>query len=161
MQKKLFIDLENTLISPVVDSWLSSEVINIEKIKDFISQHEIESVNIFSFAIWNEQERNLFKNHLLFDIEEGLGQKILHIPTVDNEIIPACCKQKKMNRENVNFINLTQFWSKDLAFILCMKEWFKNSQDLNCILLDDMVENQNMNILKNNLNLSIFNIDEI
>lgn len=161
MKNKLFLDLEDTIITPVVEGWHNTELINIEKINKFISENEIESISLFSFAVWNQEELALFKQHTLPLIEDAIGQKIWRMPTVDDDIIPSCCTQKGVHPSRVDFSEMSNFWSKDLAFILCMKEWFKKSRDIRCILLDDMVEDQALHFPRNNLHLTLLNIDNM
>ena len=56
---------------------------------------------------------------------------------------------------------MSDFWSKDLAFILCIKEWFKEQKNQNFVLLDDAVENCSFTWNKNNHSIKILNINEM
>lgn len=161
MNKILFLDLEDTIITPVTTGWHNIDLINLEKIKSFILENKITTLNIFSFAIWNESEKEKFSDKCLPWIESELGHKVSFIPTVDSHIINACCLQKGLNRSTVDFSDLGAFWSKDIAFMLCIKEWFKDKTDNHCFLLDDVVENVDMFFSKNNLKISILNVDKL
>lgn len=70
---KVFLDLEET----VIDSWDSGLLINITKVKTWLSSLGIKEVSVFSAAIWNDSDKNAFNNHLKIPLEEALEVKIL------------------------------------------------------------------------------------
>lgn len=157
----LFLDLEDTLITPVLDGWHNTELINVDKIRSFISKNQCEAVHLFSFAIWNQREKELFQKHCQPMIESALGMKLGRIPTVDDDIIPACCEQKRIHPSKVDFSDMSAFWSKDLAFVLCIKQWFRINRSVHAILLDDAVEDTKIQFARNNLCIDMFNIDQL
>ena len=150
----LFLDLEDTIITPVTNGWFNVDLINFDKINNFIKSNDVESINIFSFAIHNERELNLFNKHTRNWLEDCLKTKFKIVPTVDEDILVACCKQKNIAPSTIDFSDMSDFWSKDLAFILCIKEWFKEQKNQNFVLLDDAVENCSFTWNKNNHSLN-------
>lgn len=158
----LFLDLEDTIITPATLGWHLCELINIEKINKFITKHNIEVISIFSFAVHNEREKMLFKKHDQVMIEKALGKSLFRIPTVDDDIIPACSKQKSLAPSLVSFNDIIEFWGKDLAFQLFLKEEFKNNRvPMNIFFLDDAIEDFHFQIPKLQLNVQTFNIDDL
>ena len=147
-RKHLFLDLEDTIITPVMNGWWKTELINLDKIKGIIEQFQPDQVNIFSFALHNDFEREGFNAGTRPMIEQALGRKFSSVPIVENEIINVCCNAKWISPERVDFMDIRDFWGKHDAFRLWCQEMFKNSwasgkQDTEVMLLDDDVVNEN------------------
>lgn len=160
--RMLFLDLEDTVITPAMEGWHLCELINIDKINAFIKKHQIEIVNIFSFAIHNQREKELFIKHNRSMIENALGMKLFEIPTMDDNIIPACCREKGIHQSTLDFADVVSFWSKDLSFILFLKDKFKNNKHQHEIFfLDDAIVDMNFSFPNQNFNAQCFNIDEL
>lgn len=158
--KKIFLDLEDTIITPVLNGWKNIDLINTEKVKTFIKSQNPESVNLFSFALHNDKELFEF-NNVCPVIEDALGVKFSLKPTVDNVIKKACCREKRLSVDRVNFFDMSEFWSKDLSFQLFCIDLFKNQQDVHAILIDDSVSDCTMMFKKNNLTLEFINIETL
>ena len=158
----LFLDLEDTIIEPVLNGWANSSMINVPKIKDFIEKNMISDLRIFSFAIWDENQKKQFEFWVKPALERVLGLKFNQIPTIDDHILPACCKQKRLVVELTQFSDMVEFWGKDLSFMLCMKEWFKdNQEEREIFFLDDAVEDMTFELKDNKIKCHILNIDKI
>lgn len=142
MPKHLFLDLEDTVITPAINGWACTDFINTEKIKNFIEHWRPDQVHIFSFAIWNQHELNKFNNHLRVPLEDNLGVRFTIVPTVDDNIIPACCKVKGI--QLLEFHEMSAFWGKGGAFQLFVKNLVNRSFpiDMEVALIDDAVENE-------------------
>lgn len=144
--KHLFLDLEDTIIEPVWSGWHCSHLINVEKIKAFIDSWKPDHVHLFSFALWDQHQLALFQNSLKPLIEQHLGIKFTWEWTVDGDIIPLCCKELHLHEEKVSFSDMTEFWSKQEAFRLSVRQKFKQTLehgvDVEAILIDDMVEDE-------------------
>lgn len=148
IRKHLFLDLEDTIITPVTEGWWCTELINVQKIKDVIAEFQPDVINIFSFAIWNDMELESFNKGTRPMIEQALGRTLSAVPRVEGEIIEACCNEMWLARERVDFIDLNHFWGKHEAFRLNMRHLFKNAwdkwqQETVVMLLDDAVMNEN------------------
>jgi hypothetical protein len=89
MTRHLFLDLEDTIITPVMEGWFRTEMINIEKTRAIINQFKPDAVHIFSFAIHNSHELDLFNQGTKEMIEKTLGIKLHARPTTDDIIFIA------------------------------------------------------------------------
>lgn len=165
-KRHLFLDLEDTLITPVVEGWECSELINVGKIKSVIDSFRPDHVSIFSFAIWNERERLLFAKHARPMIERALGVKLSMVPTVDDDIISACCAAQGISRKTVTFSDASDFWGKQQAFRLwCWitfgTNWERHGIKNDVFLLDDAVFNEEFNWPDLRVTGQIKNIDKL
>lgn len=145
-QRKLFLDLEDTVITPVVEGWLKTEVINVPKVREFIEEFKPHDVNIFSFAIWNARELAQFNSGPRKCLEDALGVHFNMVPTVDDHILPACCKVMKLAVSTVDFQEMSNFWGKHESFRLNMRHLFSRARAfgnfIDVVLLDDAVFNE-------------------
>jgi hypothetical protein len=142
--KHLFLDLEDTIITPVTTGWHNTELINVALIRKHILDLNPDFIHIFSFAIWDERELGLFRKHCCPMIEQALGIKISNVPTVDDDIIPACCDIMGLSRSTVTFDDVSSFWSKHESFRLWCRRKFINRafSEVKVVLLDDAVINE-------------------
>jgi len=148
IRRHAFLDLEDTIIAPVLDGWWKTELMNVEKVKKILDEFKPDVVNIFSFAIHNDYERRQFiESRTKLMIEQAIGFPISAVPTVENEIIDKCCNAKWLSHKTVDFMDIRDFWGKHDAFRLCCQELFKTSwsmwqQETEVIFLDDDVINE-------------------
>ena len=167
LRKHLFLDLEETIISPVVEGLWNVELMNLTKIRDIIAEFQPDVVNIFSFALHNDLERNNFNaSGCRAMIEKAIGKPLSHIPTVENEIIQMCCNTKWISSDRVDFIDIRDFWGKHDAFRLSIQHLFQHSwknweQETEVILLDDDVINENFEWPDLHIKGRIINIDTL
>lgn len=160
MSKHIFLDLEDTIITSVITKFSDVELINVNSIKTFIEQEKPDIVSIFSFALWDDCDVKAFKEHCLPMIEDALSIKIHLIPSMHDKIIPSCCHQRKMTPSSVDVSDTIAFWSKDLSFLLCMKEWYPRG-NTHCILIDDIVDDVEMHFKQNDLRVSMVNVNSL
>lgn len=144
--RHLWLDLEDTVITPVLDGWFNTHMINVQKVKAFIAEFKPDYVHLFSFAIWNEFERNAFNIGTRPMLEKSLGIQLGAIPTVDDDIIPVACRVMNISPETVNFQEMSNFWGKHETFRLNMRDKFKHVKEhgveVEVVLLDDAVINE-------------------
>lgn len=163
--KQLWLDLEDTIITPVVDGWWKTEIINLDKILKVIRAFEPDVINLFSFAIWNQEQLRLFNEGTLWMIERVLNRTIDLKPTVDDDIIPAVCNIMGISPQLVDFSEMSAFWGKQDAFKHFIRSRFKNitkhDRKLDVILLDDMVFHEEFNWPTLGIQGRIININEI
>lgn len=145
--KHLFLDLEDTVITPVWNGWETAELINLDLVRGIIDIEKPDQVSLFSFALHNKRELDGFKRHVQFALEGALGVQLSLTPTMDDDIIPACARAMGIHKDTVSFNDACEFWSKHQAFRLFVKDRFgllhstwKTSTEV--ILLDDMVMNE-------------------
>lgn len=161
-QRHLYLDLEDTIIEPVTEGWPNTRLINTQKIRAFIDEFKPHYLHIFSFAIHNEWEKKGFMTFVQRRIEEVCGMPVTVIPMVDSEIIFACCKMMGISTDTVSFSDMCDFWGKQQAFRLCMRNLYRNnSTPVELVLLDDVVYNEEITWLDLNVKLRIFNIDQM
>jgi len=150
LRRELWLDLEDTVITPVVNGWFNTQLINVQKITDVIASFQPHFINVFSFAIWNAQERQRFDMGTREMIERAFGFKFNLVLNVDEDIIPICCRQMGIEPNTVDFQEMSNFWSKQGAFRLCMRHHSTNHRrhnpnlPLHVLLLDDAVYNETL-----------------
>lgn len=161
--RHLFVDLEDTIITPVLDGWMNTHLINTDKIKALVAEFKPDVVNIFSFAVWNQQELLRFNIGTRPMIEKLLGRPLSIVPTVDDDIIPACCAVMGIDPGAVDFSDMSDFWGKHEAFRLMMRHTFANTAkhdvDVEVMLLDDAVINEEFHWPDLRIRGRIINID--
>lgn len=166
VRREIFLDIEDTVVTPVINGWHNFEVINLEKIRDVIASFEPHAVNIFSFAIWDQHQLKLFNAHCRPHLERLLGVTFNLVLTVDDDIIPTCCNQMGIV-SLVDFSEMSAFWSKQGAFRLCMRHHAINHRrhnpnlSLHVLLLDDVVYNERMEWPDLKTTVEQRNIDQI
>ena len=84
--KHLFLDLEDTVITPVVNGWDNTELINKELIKQIVDAFKPDFVHIFSFALHNKHEVEEFKLWVRPALESLLEVPICVTPDMDDMI---------------------------------------------------------------------------
>ena len=160
-KRLLFLDLEDTVIEPVMKGWHNTEMINVEKLKKFINELKPDSVHIFSFAIWDEIEKERFILYTQPMIEKTLGITIVGVPTVE-DIIHNVCRVKSVPNGSIDFDDLSTFFGKQHAFHLCMRHLYAtNSTPVELTFLDDVVYNEACVWPDSQVTLRILNIDQI
>ncbi|MBP7284948.1 MAG: hypothetical protein KBA66_25400 [Leptospiraceae bacterium] len=140
----LFLDLEKTIIH----SWDDPILINEERIINIIRSVNPSKIGIYSFAIYNKQDLDIFQKTILFALEGALHINIQTdlIFTVE-EIADTVLKTKKSDVRN--FI---QVYGKQRSFTEFIKEKYKEG---NFVLIDDLVENKE--ISENNIRIQLIN----
>jgi len=161
----LFLDLEDTIITPVLEGWWNTELINLNKIRNFIKIFNPSSLHIFSFAIHNEQDyRNFVNSGTKGMIENALDMHIVRTPTVE-DIIVETSEQMLIHPSTVPFNDLVQMWGKQLSFPMYIRTNFVNAKnDVSVALLDDTVFDQEFSFKTNSDDRifgSILNIDKL
>lgn len=130
--KTFWLDLEET----VIKSWDEPFLINIQKIKDLIVQTECQNFGIFSFAIWDDNDKKFALTHFVPMIEDTFGIKISEIPTK----IELFKSIKMSKNKQFDFDDFNDFWNKENAFV----DWIRATHTGTHILIDDMVEDCEM-----------------
>lgn len=165
--KHLFLDLEDTVITPILNGWWNTELINVSKIRSILAEFKPDSVHLFSFAIWNQTQLEQFRSSGTKSmIEEALGARFDSTWTVDENIIPMCCSITGLSPTTVDFQEMSNFWGKHEAFRLSMRWLFRNSwktwqQKNEVLLLDDAVMNEDFHWPDLHVRGTIANIDNL
>lgn len=163
--RHLFLDLEDTVITPVLNGWFNTHMLNVKKVKAFIAEFKPNFVHIFSFAIWNKVELERFNMGTRPMLEKALGITLSAVPTVEDDILPVATKVMNLGNDSVDFTTMCEFWGKHEAFRLNMRNLFKNTaahdQDVEVVLLDDVVFNEEFYWPDLRVRGRIINIDEM
>lgn len=145
--KHLFLDLEDTVITPVLNGWQNAELINIDLVRTLIEFEKPDRISLFSFALHNRHELDGFTKWVRASLEQALGIELGLIPTVDGDIIPACCRVLKLHPTAVSFQDAIDFWGKHESFRLFIRDRFQLMHknwgiSTEVILMDDAVINE-------------------
>lgn len=161
--RELHLDLEDTIITPVVNGWANTELINLDLIRRVMAQFKPDTLHLFSFAVWNEHELERFNRFVRPMIEHELQLPISSTPTVDDQILPACVREANLHRDTVDFSDMSAFWGKQGAFRLYMrqrhKSTHKHGRSIKAVLLDDAVHNEIFELLDAGVQAAALNID--
>ena len=154
---RVFLDLEETII----ESWGNPVLVNHQRINKFLKKLDITHVGIFSFAIWDENDKRNFDRFGIKDtIENALEVRINNVLT-----IPDIAKEVFWKQGMVISINeFITIWGKQRAFIdWAMMQPRFDEGDMEFILIDDVV--QNLTILDRDSNgsfkITLFNVENI
>lgn len=163
--RHLFLDLEDTVITPVMDGWFNTHIVNSEKIKALIAEFKPDYIHLFSFAVWNKLELTRFDLGTRPQLEKHFGIKFSTTWTVDDDIIPMCCSVMGLGQGSVDFMEMSNFWSKHEAFRLSMRHHFKGVRNhpeasVEVMLLDDAVLNESFEWPDLKIKGRIINIDQ-
>lgn len=132
-----------------------------------MAEFQPDTVNLFSFAIWNQQQRDGFNRGTRHMLENALGCKLNFVPSVDDDITPICCKEMRLGPGSVDFAEMSNFWSKQGSFRLFMRHHARNmkrhGRSLHAVLLDDVVYNETLtwDDRECTATISQFNIDQL
>lgn len=145
-----------------MNGWPNTLLINVEKVKQFLAELQPDYVHIFSFAVWNAAEKLRFEMWTQPMLEQVFNFKLSWVPTVDDDIIPLCCKEMGLNPASVTFSGASDFWGKQGAFRLAMRQrWKNNSTPVEVVLLDDAVFTEHFHWPDLKVTGRIINIDEL
>lgn len=151
MMKKVFLDLEGTVITVWNDAYLC----NIAQVGKFLRSEGVDTVDIFSFAVYDDADRNSFNNGIRKALEvSSLGVSINHCLTVD-EIAKVL---RQSTGTNWNRQELLSVWGKYRAFIDYCRAKFK---DCECVLVDDAVPNMTAVDQDKNLTIRLVNVNSL
>lgn len=153
MKQHIFLDLEETIIN----TWDNPFLMNVENIRAFISQRGAELVHIFSFAVWDENDQDVFDSHPLMKdaIAEALDVEIGDVPSLRDVQRSFANIHRLVFKDKSDFLDLT---SKELGFIAFCRDRFS---DAHCILIDDKVEEMTIDVPGKNLKIELFNVANI
>jgi len=145
--KTLFLDLEETII----DNWHSFMFINVNKIKEFIKKENFTHVEIFSFAVENNDKKEMIERIPL--IERVFNCKINRFFTIEEitEIIGI------VSRFDLEISEIRQIFGKEFCLL---KILLKENRKGEFTLLDDMIKH-NLIISGENFKLNLINPETV
>lgn len=139
-----FIDLEDTVIEPVLQGWsLASPIGLARNVGKLLREWKPDEVRVFSFAVNNEQDVAGFRAHVQPWLQRLLGFDITEVPTTDGVIIPEVARLLGLHRSKVEFSDMVDFLGKAGAFRLfaqgCAQ---REGGPLEVLLVDDSVKDE-------------------
>lgn len=165
-QRHLFLDLEDTVIQPVTRGWDATELVNIPKVRAFIKEWRPTKVHLFSFALHNVHELSGFNRGTRAMLEEALGLTLQMTPTVDEDILPACCRLQRLSPRHTTFTEMVEFWGKQASFRMYVRQLHSKlmprtsfEQKLTVALLDDAVFDEDFTWPTENISGQVRNVD--
>lgn len=130
MKKIVFLDLEET----VIRSWGDPTLVNKDWIQYLLHQEQVQEVHIFSFAIFNQADKDRFSQQIKPFLENALEVRIRSWVSIAeiNKIIRSFTSVVLEDWE------LTDVWGKMRAFQDYCRAQYKDTE---CVLIDDVVPN--------------------
>lgn len=122
----MFFDLEGVLI----DSWFNPEI--FADLKPIIDQ--LDCIDLFTFAIYNQEDMDLFNTSIRPKIESFFGKKV-NIVQSREELIPILNKNGHEGR-HIDNPELSDFYTKAEAFRAYIQNQYNSGEFL---LIDDQV----------------------
>lgn len=156
----LFLDLEDTIVTPLLNGWANFNLVNVDLIKTWMSVINPDHVHIFSFAIHGDFDKKAFDTFVRPAVENVIGRSLEMVPTVDDDIIPTIARRMRLVPETVTLSNVNEFWGKDFAFQLFANATFpaKDGEFVKAFLLDDTTEFSTHVFPKNQLQVEMIKI---
>lgn len=148
---QIFLDLEGT----VINQWATAIPINVEPIRKFLRDHNVNEVRIFSFAIWHPHDVENFKDRIGPMLEDLLDVRISGIVSVAD----MRCSDTQFT--GVHFDSETDFIAirgKDGAFTTwCLA----NHRGQESVLIDDVVPNRSLKDFDTETIITTVNVEKI
>lgn len=149
---KIFLDLEET----VIDSWQSGMLIRSSQVRDFLKEQNATNVTIFSFAVWDSNDQQVFDKQHRRALQKSLDTGIVLVPTVQ-DFMAADTKLTGVN------------WHGDVTEFICLRgkvgafiNWCKlHHPTTNCLLVDDIVPNMDIIDHDTNTTIKFINVNKL
>lgn len=149
---KLFLDLEDTVIT----TWEEGLLVHTREVRDWIKGLGVTEARIFSFAIWNAKDSNVFvDNGMKHMLEDALEVQLLEWLSVEEmmELSKAHTGLRWVDR-----MDFMQLRGKHGAFFDVCKG---RERDCKCILLDDAVPHETLHVHHRNLELELKPVQQL
>lgn len=149
-----YIDLEQTIL----ESWQDPLLINVSKIRDFLKERQITEVSIFSYAIYNDNDKRIFADQIKPNIERALGVTVMGWPSVQDMI-----------REEKKYTGIVFDQAYEVAEYIQLrgkKDGFINYVQGTCdfetaILIDDVVPDLTLSHRFKGWSIELWNVDSL
>lgn len=158
-----FIDLEDTVIAPVLQGWQAAEPIaRFRQVAEVLRQWEPDEVRVFSFAVRDQTDVEGFRHHVMPWLKTALGFEISAIPTTDEEILPTVAKALGLHPARLDFSDVVDFLGKGGAFKLFAREMAtKDAHGMDVLLIDDAVEDELFEFPRLRLSGQLVNVERL
>lgn len=143
--RNIFFDLEGVLIESWLDPVILMNIMPLFANADCL----VNVINIFSFAIYDDSDRERFNNEIRPRIEDAFGKKVGLVLTRD-DIITAV--NDKFPGRHIGKYELTDFYDKETAFQAYVRSLHNPGE---YVLIDDCVEDTRLIISDGETNTEI------
>ena len=153
-------DLEDTVIDRFDRNPI--KLVNIPYVVKYLTDNNISDVEIFSFAIWGEKEKDDFKNNMKSILEKELNVTISNEVLTLDRLIRIFSSNKKTNQ--IAFNDFFQFVDKTTMFIEYVKYLSYRDlklKDTQYILIDDLVMDTLVHFKNRNLQIELVNVKNL
>jgi len=127
---KIFLDLEETVIT----SWAEGLLCNSSRVRDFLAENDAKSFTVFSFAVWNDKDKQDFEKLHRRGLERALDCRVAACPSVEDFM------RADTALTGVHFDSLTDFISIR-GKVGSFTNWVRFNGISHAILVDDVVPN--------------------
>lgn len=149
----VLLDLEETLIQSWHEPWYLPA--RIAKVRAFLEQHPGAEMGLMSWAVYHDEDLEVFRAKMQEDLEEQLGQAfeprwVLHMGDWANEVF-------QWGRKHLSRDDLFDLFGKDQVFLFLARnhpEW----QGRQVVLFDDAFEDLVLTIPGTQTHARIINI---
>ena len=149
MHPRVFLDLEQTII----DEWSNPVLINVGKISNFLRQNNVDEIEIFSFAIWDENDVQGF-----YDMKEALEDVLSVRITIAHRLENVAKIVNKHNRFQLELAETVSLWGKAKTF----EDFIEATcRDSHCILIDDVVPTKRIDNKDTGNIIELFNVNRL
>ena len=149
-----FIDLEQTII----ESWQAPDLINVQRIRSWLEVEKADEIRIFSFAIWNEIDKQRFNDEIKTRIEDALGLPVMSWPSVQ-DMMKADFRHTGIRFETGHEVSeFIQLRGKKDAF---MHFVFDQYDFHRAVLIDDVVPDLTVAHRKKGWSVELWNVDSL
>lgn len=165
--KILYLDLEDTVITPAINGWCSVTFLERElaRIHRLIAEQSYDAFAIFSFAVHRDKDYDEFRVFIEPTLRKALGiaNGFVEIPKVYDDIIPTIAKRRGMHPSYVTLSDIVEFYGKNESFRLYTTARWPSTAGEPCEvhLVDDSVERESFHSYKHNVRGEVFNISEL
>lgn len=147
---KVFLDLEET----VINNWDEGLLVNATKVREFLAEHNATEFTVFSFAVWNDEDKAAFERLHRRPLERALDCRVAACPSVEDFM--------RVDTEftGLRFDSLTDFISirgKVGAFTT----WVRAHGLGNALLVDDVVPDVDIVTRTNGDTIRFVNVDSL
>lgn len=159
------LDLEDTVIEAMTSSSFQYASLldgNIRRIRKYLSRYLNPQLHIFSFAIWNDSDRQSFKAHLQEHLERQFGLRIYNIPTLE-EIKTWVAARRKLHKDKLSLSDMIDFLGKGEAFRDYIHQLHTTLVDSSLfhVLIDDSVVDETWAWPKQHVQGQLININSL
>lgn len=158
-----FIDLEDTVIAPVLQGWAAAEPIGLARnVGKLLRDWQPDEVRVFSFAVRDERDVQGFREHVQPWLEKLLGFGITKVLTTDGEIFPAVAKLLKLHPSRMEFSDVVDFLGKGGAFKHFTKSCsIRDGEPMEVMLVDDAVDDESFSFPRLRLSGTLVNAERL